>query len=89
MLSCKDVSKLTSEYLDNNLPFFLRMKFKLHLFVCHNCRKFVEQMHMTISVLNKLPVKQADEKIVEQQAQLLAQLNKQVKAEQTSPDNHK
>jgi len=69
MLSCKDISHLTSELLDNKLSFSMRVKVKLHLFMCHSCRKFVEQMRTTVDTVKGLKPKQPKEDEVNQQVE--------------------
>jgi len=54
MLSCKDVTKHTNDYLDRNLPFSKRVALRLHLFICDRCRQYVDQVRKTIATLNSL-----------------------------------
>jgi hypothetical protein len=54
MPSCRDITEHTSDYLDHTLPFWKRVGFRLHLFVCLNCRRYLEQMRLTIATLGRL-----------------------------------
>lgn len=47
MLSCRDVAKRASDYLDerdapNGQP---SLQIRLHLMLCSNCRRFVRHLH--------------------------------------------
>jgi len=54
MLSCKDITEKASDYLDKDLPFFTRLKVKMHLQICKHCKRYVEQLQLTIQALGKL-----------------------------------
>ncbi len=54
MLSCKDITEKASEYLEQDLPFFVRLKFKMHLKMCINCQRYVNQLQTTIQLLGKM-----------------------------------
>ena len=43
MLSCKEVSYLVSESLDRRLPFWQRVRVRLHLLMCRFCARFRRQ----------------------------------------------
>jgi len=51
MPSCRDISEHSSDYLDKNLPFGKRMRMRLHLFMCVNCRRYLQHMRLTIATL--------------------------------------
>lgn len=66
MLKCREIEQLASDYLDKDLSFRQRIAFKMHLFVCHNCRNYVRQLKSTIFSIRLMPVKQTvviDDKI--------------------------
>lgn len=54
MLSCKDISHLASDHIDNNLPFFTKLKVKMHIFICHDCRNFMNQFRSTVQTMGKM-----------------------------------
>lgn len=54
MLSCKDVTEKADDYLDENLPMLTRISFRLHLFMCVRCSRYVDQIKLTIGVLNRM-----------------------------------
>jgi hypothetical protein len=47
MLKCRDVAHEASDYIDHNLTGWQRFWFNVHLFMCANCRKFVNHVHIT------------------------------------------
>ncbi len=44
MLDCKEMSRLVSGGLDEDLPAADRARMRLHLVMCSNCRNVAEQM---------------------------------------------
>lgn len=48
MLSCKDVAQQASEYIDQQHGWRQRMAFRLHLFICRNCRRYINQLRNSI-----------------------------------------
>ncbi|MFN4261640.1 MAG: zf-HC2 domain-containing protein [Gemmataceae bacterium] len=44
MPSCKEVSRLVSESLDRDLPFWQRFSVRLHLLMCSLCSRFRRQI---------------------------------------------
>ena len=54
MLSCKEITERANEYLEKDLPFFVRLKFKMHLKMCINCQRYVDQLQTTIQLLGKM-----------------------------------
>ena len=54
MLSCKDITENANKYLEEDLPFFVRLKVKMHLKMCIHCQRYVEQLQTTIQLLGKM-----------------------------------
>jgi len=50
MLSCKEATRLVSERLDRELPFWRRMGLRLHVVMCRGCSRYTRQ----ITALNGL-----------------------------------
>jgi hypothetical protein len=44
MISCKDVTRLVSQQEDVRLPFWARVRVRLHLSVCAACARFENQL---------------------------------------------
>ena len=80
MLSCKDIDHLASDHIDNNLPFFKKIQFRLHLFMCHNCRNFVKQFKITVEMLKRVNLTAETPETVEAQVQNLLKVHQQVKS---------
>ena len=55
MPSCKDITEHSSDYLDRNLPWWKRPGYWLHLAMCVHCRRYVEQLKLTIATIGKSP----------------------------------
>jgi|TARA_R100000935_G_scaffold22299_1_gene41148 predicted anti-sigma-YlaC factor YlaD len=71
MLKCRQIEQLASDYLDKDLSFRQRMAFKLHLFICHNCRNYVRQLKITITSIKLMPANQI---IVDDKTKALAKV---------------
>ena len=50
MLSCKEATRLVSEGLDRQLPFWRRLGLRLHVVMCRGCSRYTRQ----IKALNQL-----------------------------------
>jgi len=88
MLSCKDITKLASDHIDNNLPPLMRMKVKMHLFMCHKCRDFVNQLRLTVNTLKNLNPVQPEESFVNKQANDLMEIARKLKSDDSSNNKH-
>ncbi len=49
MLKCKDISAMSSDYVDNKLSFRGKLNFYLHLAMCVHCRRYIRQFKMMLS----------------------------------------
>ena len=81
MLSCKDISHLASDHIDNNLPFFMKMKVKLHLFMCHNCRNFIKNFHLTVTSINQVKPAATSQDAIDLQVQTLMNSRQHINSE--------
>lgn len=45
--SCKQVSELSSQQLDEKLPLLRRVGLKVHIMICEQCRRYARQMKLT------------------------------------------
>jgi predicted anti-sigma-YlaC factor YlaD len=55
MLNCHDLTLLVTEYLDGNMGMFRRMQFDIHVAMCPDCRRYLDQMKETTRVLGQVP----------------------------------
>jgi hypothetical protein len=44
MLSCKEATRLVSEQLDRELPFWKRFSLRLHVAMCRACSRYMRQV---------------------------------------------
>lgn len=77
MPSCKDITKHSSDYLDKQIPLWKRPGYWLHLMMCVNCQRYLNQLKLTISTLGKTQEASLPD-ISEQQVQdIVGKLQKQ------------
>lgn len=62
MLSCKELTEQASDYLDKQLPLSKKLQLKMHLLLCHHCRRYLKQLRTTIHVVKMRPKIISDEK---------------------------
>ena len=55
MLVCRDVSEMTTDYLEHALPWRSRLAMKWHLAICSFCRRHLAQLRQTTALLRKMP----------------------------------
>jgi len=55
MLSCKEISELVTAYAEGHLSFGDRLRFRLHIATCRDCRTYVRQLRVTARALGRLP----------------------------------
>jgi uncharacterized membrane protein len=55
VLTCCDVTELVTSYLEERLPFWQRVRFRLHTGLCRDCRQYIRQVRRTIHLLGALP----------------------------------
>jgi anti-sigma factor RsiW len=55
VLVCRDISEMTTDYLDDALPWGKRLAMRLHLSICGMCRRHLEQVRQTMALLRLLP----------------------------------
>lgn len=53
MLTCRDVHDLGTDYLDGGLSRRQRFAMLFHLFLCRNCRRYIEQLRRTAALLRE------------------------------------
>ena len=49
------MSELVTAYREGALPWATRVKARLHLFLCHACRAYFDQMRQTARFLSRAP----------------------------------
>lgn len=54
MLTCQEVTNLVNDYVDGTLSFGDRLRFRMHVGMCRNCRSYLHDRQLTIKALGKL-----------------------------------
>jgi len=65
MLNCRDVAHEASDYIDHNLSGWRRLWFRLHLFICFKCRRFVRHVLLTRNFMGQRPRVPAEDEQVQ------------------------
>lgn len=71
MLTCREMSELSSDIMEGNLSLSTRWAVFMHLRMCSRCTLYLKQIKLTSHVLQKLPL---DQQPVDSKA-VLKQLN--------------
>ena len=53
MRSCKEISRLTSDSLDRELPLMTRMGMRLYMWMCKHCARYMEQLAFLHEVVGR------------------------------------
>lgn len=54
MLSCKQISEMSDEFLDGGLGFYQRLKIRIHLAMCRNCSRYIRQSKLLVGTVRQL-----------------------------------
>ena len=63
MLTCKEVTELTSESLDGGLPIRQRIALRLHLLTCKFCSRYKRQLVFMRDAIRQYAEKIEDERL--------------------------
>eukprot|EP01037_Dinobryon_pediforme_P012410 gene12410-12496_t len=55
LLVCRDVTEMTTDYLEHQLPPARRMAMAFHLAICSFCRRHMRQVRETVRILRGMP----------------------------------
>jgi len=77
MISCRDIAKLSSQYLDKDLPLITRMRIKMHLMMCVHCHRFMKQLQTTINTVKRLKEPEISHSDIDNQVANLLQQHRQ------------
>lgn len=53
LFTCKDMSRLLSDAMDQSLPWQTRLRMRAHLQICALCRRYQQQLTLLREVLRK------------------------------------
>ncbi|MBI2608356.1 MAG: zf-HC2 domain-containing protein [Deltaproteobacteria bacterium] len=65
MYTCKQMIYRLSDYMEKELPFHKRLIFRLHLWMCHNCRKYLKQFKKSVELTGKIPKENPPKALIE------------------------
>jgi predicted anti-sigma-YlaC factor YlaD len=65
MLSCKELTELATDYLEEDLPWRQRLRVQVHLWMCRHCRLYLDQMRKVIELLRRLPIEPVPPELLE------------------------
>lgn len=54
MLKCREIVAHSSAYLEHEMPLGRRLQYRMHLLVCHHCRRFIRQFRAAIKMTRQL-----------------------------------
>jgi len=54
-MTCQELSEIVTDYLEGAMPLRDRVRFDLHVAVCPECRRYLEQMKQTVRVVGRVP----------------------------------
>jgi hypothetical protein len=53
-LTCQELVELVTDYLEDALPDYDRLRFEDHLTGCTGCRRYLDQMRITVCTVGRL-----------------------------------
>ena len=62
-MTCRHVENFLMDYLEGRLSFWVRVRFGLHIFMCPNCSKYMQEYKNTIALEKKIFENPDDEAI--------------------------
>lgn len=63
MLTCRELTAQADELLAGELPWRQRLAIRLHLVLCHHCRKYVDQYRRMLHALPASVNEASDEEV--------------------------
>ena len=54
MLTCEQMTRLVTDYLEGAMPLGRSLRFQLHLGLCRHCRRHLRQMKLTVAALGAM-----------------------------------
>lgn len=66
MLTCQNITELVTDYLEGRLSLMDRLRFRMHIMMCKECRGYLIQMKNTVKAVGKLPEEPIPEDVHEE-----------------------
>lgn len=73
MLMCRDLARIASDYIDDELGTMDKMSVKMHLMMCGRCRTFIGNLRASIDLLKGHSSYQMDETLAKRIDESIAQ----------------
>ncbi|MFC3677144.1 anti-sigma factor family protein [Ferrovibrio xuzhouensis] len=54
------MTEMANAYLDRDLSWSAKAQFRLHLMMCKHCRRYVDQLAKTVTLLRQAPAEAPD-----------------------------
>jgi len=67
MLTCRQLTEPITDDAEGRLSFIERLSFQLHLGLCGACRRYLDQVRLTVRILGRLPPSPPPEQVRQQQ----------------------
>lgn len=63
MLKCRDVPQHAEQLMAGDLTAGQRFSLRMHLLMCHHCRRYVRQLRVLVGALPRLPEDSTDTEV--------------------------
>lgn len=64
MLMCRDLARIASDYIDNELGTAQKLSVKMHLMMCRDCRSFIGNLRASIDLMGAHSSQRVDENLL-------------------------
>jgi predicted anti-sigma-YlaC factor YlaD len=54
MFTCRQMTELMTDYVEGRMPFYDRMRFRMHVGMCRHCREYLRQMRLVGAALGHM-----------------------------------
>jgi anti-sigma factor RsiW len=54
VLTCREIAERVTDYIERDLPWRDRLRYRAHLALCAACRRYVSQMRQASALLRRL-----------------------------------
>ena len=55
MMTCKDINALVTDFLEHSMTLWDRIRFRIHMVMCTNCRNHVHKMEHMVDAMGSIP----------------------------------
>ncbi len=71
MLNCKEMCEKASAFHDEELNFYQRMRFKIHLLTCGNCQQFIKNFKLSIAMYQRKNEEEAKKNVTDEKISMI------------------